>query len=54
MTQLNSLHIYVEERESSPITIEWLEEQKTPFNHSKCILVHDGNDYYFWLENISS
>lgn len=49
MSQLTILYVYIEGRDSSPITIEWLEQQQTRFNHSNCIFVNDGDDYYFWL-----
>ena len=49
MFQLNSLHIYIQQRNSSPITMEWLEEQRTRFNHSNCIIINDRQDHYFWF-----
>jgi hypothetical protein len=49
MSQLNSLYVYIEGKDSSSNIIEWLEQQQTRFNHSNCILVNDEYDYYFWL-----
>jgi hypothetical protein len=49
MFQLNSLHVHIQQTNSSPITIEWLEKQHTRFNHYNCIIINDRHDHYFWL-----
>ncbi len=49
MFQLNSLHVYIQQTHSQPVTIEWLEQQNTRFNHSNCIIMNDRKDHYFWL-----
>lgn len=48
MLKLNSLHVYIQQKNSQPITIEWL-EQHTRFNRSNCIVVNDEQDNYLWL-----
>jgi hypothetical protein len=49
MIQLNSLHLYIQQYNSSPPTIEWLEQQNNRFNHSNSIIVNGKRDHYFWL-----
>ncbi|CAF3977558.1 unnamed protein product [Rotaria sordida] len=49
MLQLNSLHVHIQQKNSSPATIEWLEQQHTRFNHFNCIIINDRQDHYFWL-----
>ncbi len=49
MFQLNSLHVHIQQRNSPPITIQWLEQQHIQFNHSNCIIINDKQDHYFWL-----
>ncbi|CAF1252503.1 unnamed protein product [Rotaria sordida] len=49
MLQLYSLHVHIQQKNSSPPAVEWLEQQHTRFNHFNCIIINDRQDHYFWL-----
>ncbi len=49
MSHLISLHVYIQRKNYSPITIEWLEQQNTRFNRTNCIITNIRYDHYFWL-----
>ena len=49
MSQLNSLHVHIQARNSSPVTIEWLQQRHMGFNHSNCFITNVREDHSFWL-----
>jgi hypothetical protein len=49
MSHLISLHLFIQRKNYSPITIEWLEQQKTRFNRTNCMITNIRYDHYFWL-----
>jgi hypothetical protein len=53
MSQLHSIHVRIQGKDSSPITMMWFGKKRTRFTRSKCSIVNDGDDNYFWLEKLS-
>jgi hypothetical protein len=49
MSQLQSLHVNITEKDYSSIKMIWLERQQTKFNDSNYIIVNHEHEYYFWL-----
>ncbi|CAF3294033.1 unnamed protein product [Rotaria socialis] len=49
MCHLISLHVYIQRKNSPPITVEWLEQQNMRFNGTNCIITNVRHDHYFWL-----
>lgn len=49
MSHLISLCAYIPRRNSSELTIEWLENLNTRYNRTNCILTNVRHGCYFWL-----
>ena len=45
MCQLVSLHVYIQRKNSPPVTMEFLEHQNTRFNDINCIITKHRHDY---------
>jgi hypothetical protein len=49
MSQLHSLHVYINGSDHRPISMGWLEHQQKIVNRSNCSIINDRQNCYFWL-----